>query len=150
LNIYPNQTMLQIIEGERGGVPVLPPVRPGDEQGPARRENILDILADAVRRRRIPDPATKKGQDVVDRIARAGVPPQETAGGDDACFISLPLPAWSLSAGITWHNSCLLSRDTATLIGVNVLLLVALIAGALMIARGPIEGAVRGVAKAAL
>jgi hypothetical protein len=129
--------MLQIIEGERGGAPVLPPVRPGDEHGPARKENILDILAEAVRRRRIPDPATKKGQDVVDRIARAGVPPQLSPGGEANCFLPSPL-------------GCLLSRDTATLIGVNVLLLVALIAGVLMIARGPIEGAVRGVAKAAM
>jgi hypothetical protein len=137
MNIYPNQTMLQIIEGERGGVPVLPPVRPGDEHGPARRENILDILADAVRRRRIPDPATKKGQDVVDRIARAGVPPQLPPGGEANCLLPSPL-------------GCLLSRDTATLIGVNVLLLVALIAGVLMIARGPIEGAVKGIAKAAM
>lgn len=120
---YPNMRMLQIIEGERGGIPT-------------RAQSGADVRGELTPEGNIPDPATRAGQERVERLAKRGLPPQlPPGGGEGDCFLPTP---WG----------CLLSRDTATLIGVNVLLLVALIAGVLLIARGPVGGAVKAVAGA--
>lgn len=107
---YPNLNMLRIIEGERGGAPAPRPAGTDRGGGLTPEGNI-------------PDPATRAGQERADRLARRGLPPQLPPGGSEECFLPTP---WG----------CLLSRDTATLIGVNLLLLVALIAGVLLLAGG--------------
>lgn len=163
---YPNTRMLQIIEGERAGVP-LPRARPGDERAPSNPGGVLRALGDLLSSNRAkqgqsPGTAGAIGRigDVVGTIlapasaaGRIGVKAGQAVGGainqaaatlgggkegaaDPDCLLPSPV-------------GCLVSRDTATLIGVNVLLLVLLVAGVLLIAKGPVEGAVKTVADAA-
>lgn len=140
---YPNTTMLQIIEGERAGVPVLPPVGvdwsgapPAKKKLPGTLGAIVDIVgAILAPARKAAEAGTKAGVQIGGKAAEAV---KEAAKGDDPdCFLPTPL-------------GCLLSRDTATLVGVNILLLVALVAGVLLLAGKPTVAAVGKVADVAL
>jgi len=108
MNPFPNLAVLGIIDGERGGIPVLPPAGVDWKGAPTTPGG------------QVPDPATNRGQRTIDDWLKAGgkVPPQQKPAPD--CLLPTP---WG----------CLLSRETGTLFGVNALLVIALVIGGLML-----------------
>lgn len=114
---YPGRVILNVVEGERGGVPVLPPAGT-DWRGALPTGGVIGPSGE------IANPATKAGRDAIDKAVRTGLklPRQETSEPlAPECLLPLP-------GGV-----CLLSRDTATLFGVNLLLVIALVIGGLML-----------------